>query len=250
LELSWTTFTLEIINFLVLVWILKRFLFRPVQAIIARRRAAIEKRVEDARTLQVNAEALQQQYQGRLAEWEHEKQQLRNALKQELESERTQRLEALQTRLSQERKKASAADERRQTDTLHRIEETALMQGARFATRLLEAAAGAEIETRLIDLVIDELGRLPDERIKTLRNGYSATKQVEVFSAFPLSDNQRQRLETALSALTGTQLPVRFTQQQALLAGLRITLGDWVLGANLKDELAGFAVLAHGNPQA
>ena len=250
MELSWTTFALEIVNFLVLVWILKRFLFRPVQAIIARRRAAIEKRIDDARTLQAKADELQRQYQGRLTAWEQEKQQLRDALKQDLDNERRRSMEALQTLLDEQREKARATDERRQADTLHRIEETALAQAARFATRLLETAAVPETEARLVDLVIDELERLPDTRVEALRKGFDTAKQIEVFSAFPLSEDQRRRLEAALSALLRTKLPVRFTQQQALLAGLRITLGDWVLGTNLKDELAGFAVLAYGNPQA
>ena len=42
MELSWSTFFLEIINFLVLVWILKRFLYKPVMDVIARRREGIE----------------------------------------------------------------------------------------------------------------------------------------------------------------------------------------------------------------
>jgi len=48
LELSWSTFLLEIINFLVLVWILKHFLYKPVLDVIARRRSGIEKTLADA----------------------------------------------------------------------------------------------------------------------------------------------------------------------------------------------------------
>ena len=42
MEVDWTTFALEIINFLILVWILKRFFYHPVLDIIARRRICIE----------------------------------------------------------------------------------------------------------------------------------------------------------------------------------------------------------------
>ena len=37
MELNWTTFALEAVNFMVLVWILKRFLYKPVLAAIAQR---------------------------------------------------------------------------------------------------------------------------------------------------------------------------------------------------------------------
>jgi F-type H+-transporting ATPase subunit b len=35
-ELNWTTFVLEILNFLVLVWLLKHFFYQPVKGVIAR----------------------------------------------------------------------------------------------------------------------------------------------------------------------------------------------------------------------
>ena len=49
MELSWPTFFLEIINFLVLVWILKRFLYKPVLEAIAHRKAVIDKTLVDAK---------------------------------------------------------------------------------------------------------------------------------------------------------------------------------------------------------
>ena len=88
MELSWSTFVLEIINFLALVWILKRFLYKPVLDIIARRRSAIEKTQADAATLMAAAEQLQDQYGGRLTEWERERQEARATLARELDDER------------------------------------------------------------------------------------------------------------------------------------------------------------------
>ena len=66
MELSWSTFVLEIINFLVLVWILKRFLYKPVMDVIARRREEIEKTRAEAAQLQTDAQNLQQQYEERV----------------------------------------------------------------------------------------------------------------------------------------------------------------------------------------
>ena len=39
MTLSWPTFILEIVNFLVLVWILKRFLYQPILQAIEERKA-------------------------------------------------------------------------------------------------------------------------------------------------------------------------------------------------------------------
>lgn len=246
MELNWSTFLLEIVNFLILVWILKRFLYKPVLDIIARRRAGIEATLAEADARQQAAQQLQTQYEGRLTEWEEERRQARDALDAELEQEREQRRSALQDELERDREKARVTEARRQADTLRRLETTALAQAAGLATRLLEQAAGPELHARLVDLVIGELNRLPAARVATLRNRIGEPDStVLVSSALPLSGVEQQGLNRALAAVTGDATAVHFEQRPELLAGVRIELGGWVLGANLQDELRAFAELAH-----
>ena len=245
MELSWTTFILEIINFLVLVWILKRFFYKPVLAVIARRRAGIEKTMTDARALQAQAEKLQQQYEGRLADWDRERQQARTSLARELETERKRKMEELHAALEQESEKARVADARRQADAIRKMEASALRQSARFATRLLEQASGPELQARLVKLLITELSQLAAGQATALRNNFGNTSEViEVVSAYPLADDQRQQIEQTLASLTTPDTAIRFETDSELLAGVLITIGAWVLAANIRDELQGFMELA------
>ncbi len=245
MELSWSTFLLEIINFLVLVWILKRFLFKPVRGIIARRRAEIDQDLHEAQTRQTEAEALKQQYQARLSDWEAEKRQLKQTLAQELESEKARRLNELRAQIETERKRNQVADARREADLQRSLEETALRQGARFAGRLLQEGAGVETERRLVNLVCEALERLPEAERVSFQHLPERQEAILVCSAFPLSVPQRQRLTATLSTLFPGEPPIHFEQEASLLAGLRIVSGNWVLGCNLRDELADFAALDH-----
>jgi F-type H+-transporting ATPase subunit b len=243
-ELSWTTFLLEIVNFLALVWILKRFFYRPVLDVIARRREGIEKSLADAQAVRTQAEQLQQQYEGRIADWEREKQKARDDLARDIETQRTTRLAELEETLQRERDKASVADTRRKEDAVRKIEEAALLQGARFAARLLEKASGPELEKRLIDMVIDELADLSDERIDEIRTGFGeAPDAVVVTSAHAIGEERRREVEPAIRKLVEPETPIRFEQDPDLLAGIRIAVGAWLLGANVRDELKGFAEL-------
>lgn len=246
MELNWSTFILEIINFIVLVWVLKHFFYRPVQNVIARRRAEVEKTMTDARTLEQNAEKLRQQYEGRVAEWNEERQQARDALSRDLETERAHRLEALKAELEQTRDKIRAAEENRQAVATRAIEVTAMEQGARFATRILEQAAGPELEGRLIDLFIEELSKLPDEELERMRRQQGdATSTVTVITAYPTTEQQRTRLTKALEHLSDSGQPPVFETDPHLIAGVQITFGAWRLAANLRDELRGFRELDH-----
>ena len=245
--INWSTFILEIINFLVLVWILKRFLYKPILDVIGRRRAGIEKTLADAKTLHAEAEKLQVQYEARLDDWDHEKQQAREALAREIDLEHERKLAELQDSLEAEMEKARVRESRRQADARHKIEETALVQGARFATFLLEGAAGPETEKRLAELVITELDHLEPERVKELRSSYRKTSaEVVVISAFPLPEELRRRFKQSLAEITDPDKTVRFEQNSDLIAGIQITIGEWGLGANLRDELKGFTELSYG----
>jgi F-type H+-transporting ATPase subunit b len=246
LELNWSTFLLEIINFLILVWILKHFFYKPVLNVIARRRRSIEKSLNDAKTLHQDAEALRVQYQNRLAEWEKERQAAQSSLDKEIETERTRRMEALQTTLDEEREKARVIEQRALEANRLRAEEKALAQGAQFSARLLSLAAGPELEQRLFDLLLKELSSLAPERLSTLRAAVGKTAdRILVASAWPLDDAARLSLERTLASVLAVTPPFHYEQDKALLAGLRVTLGSWVLRANLQDELKSFSELAH-----
>jgi F-type H+-transporting ATPase subunit b len=248
MQLNWSTFVLEIINFLVLVWILKRFLYKPVLEVIARRRAGIEKTLNEAKDKEEAAQVLKTQYEGRLAQWDKERAQAREALAQELQQERSRRLAALKTDVEQQREKARVGAEQRQADAQRKLEEAALVQATAFASRLLGQAAGAEVESRLIDLVVKEIGALPAERIAALRNNWTtATEAVVVTTAFPITDQKQHEVEQAIAGLTERDVPVRFERDESLLAGVVITVGAWILGFSLRDELRGFADLAHAS---
>ena len=246
MELNWSTFALEIINFLVLLWILKRFLYKPVLAMIDRRRVGIEQTQRNAHTLRADAEALSEQYRNRLVVWEQERAAARQQLQQELDQERARLMEALQTDLEQEREKARVVEQRRLEEAMRSNQEAALLQGTQFTARLLSRFAGPEVEARLIDLAVEKMSSLPTKDLDTVRSAWSGAQvPVKVFTAYDLDSVQRQALEDALRFLVNDTIQCQFEQQNALIAGLRISIGPWILHANLQDELKSFAESAY-----
>jgi len=246
LELNWSTFVLEIINFLILVWLLKHFFYKPVLDVITRRRAGIEKTLDEAEKKHADAEAMHDQFENRLAEWEKERQIAYAELDKEIQAERSKRMEVLQAALEQEREKNQVVEQHKlDAEKLH-TEELALDQGARFASYLLSVAAGPETEKSLIDLLLKDLSALSIEKKTALRAAAgNSADTVLISSAYPLDDDTRRDLENSLTTNLDRNAPVHYVQDKDLQAGLRITIGDWVLHANLQDELKGFVDIAH-----
>jgi F-type H+-transporting ATPase subunit b len=241
-ELDGSTFLLEVVNFLVLVWILRRFFYQPVLDVIESRRRRIEQALAEAREGRSEAQALRTHYEGRLAAWEEEKQAARAELQGALEQQRLQELESLRETLAREREKVRVQDERREAERRRQDEEEALRLGARFAARLLERLAGPETDARVLALVAEDLAALPAEERAALRRAWDdCDGAVEVVSARPLDPGRRAALEAALGSLLGAEVRCDYHVEPALVAGVRISLGPWSLAANVQDELRGFA---------
>jgi F-type H+-transporting ATPase subunit b len=237
---NWTTFALEIINFLVLLWILKRFLYRPVLQVLAERRAGIESSMSAARTTAAGAAALQQQYASRLQDWEQEKASARAALTAELAGLRTQQLEQLQHSLETERRHSAARDAHQRELQNRQQAEQANTRARQFACTLLARLAGPELESRLLTLFIEELQALPEEHLQALRASPNNTGAGHVSSAYDLSSVQQQALTDAVTARLGQPVVLSFSTASNLLAGIGLTLGGWQLEFSLAGELRFF----------
>ncbi|HSB44321.1 MAG TPA: F0F1 ATP synthase subunit delta [Nitrospira sp.] len=238
MELDWTTFILELVNFVVLIWILNRFLYRPVMDVIVQRKAAIQKTLAEAETTRSNAQALQSQYENRLTEWEQEREKARTQLHDEIRVERNRLLEDLRAELDQERQKAAAVEQRRLKDFTQRAEASAIALGGTFVSRLLSRLGGPELERKIIDMVTEDLSHLPDDQMQVIRATSAKTGQpMKLTSAYPLNTAQREMLSQACRTVAGRDIICEFFEDRTLIAGLRISFGSWMLRANVQDEM-------------
>jgi F-type H+-transporting ATPase subunit b len=240
-ELDWSTFLLEIVNVLVLVWLLKRFLFRPVMKVIEERKAAIAKTIADADRIQEEAASAREQYEQRLLKWEDEQTRARAQLQEEIAAERQRRLAALQKDLDREQEQASVRAAQRTKEFVRQTEAAAILQAAQFAGSLLGRVAGPDLEGKLIEAAMEDVSRLSAQQADSVKAALPPNARARVTTAFPLDDPTRRRLVTTVEGLLGRPVEWEFGEDSRLVAGLRISLGAWVLRGNLEDELKWFA---------
>ena len=243
MELSWTTFILEAINFLVLVWVLKRLFYVPVKRTISQRRAAVEKTLKDAESTRREAEDLKARYEGRVREWEQEKERQREEFRKELNEERARQLKIIENLVATEREKAEAQEEKQAGERRAKDEKEAMKHAMEFTSRLLSALASPDLEGKIVEIVREHICCAATEDLPGITGLQSGDRRVpvQVRSAYSLTEPQRSSLSAALKQRLGTNLPVTFDVDRKLLAGLEIAVGSYVLRANLRDELEYFS---------
>jgi F-type H+-transporting ATPase subunit b len=243
MQFDWTSFALEGLNFLVLMWILTRFLYRPVLNVLDARRKAVADGVEAAQKMREDAEALRTQYESRLSDWQTEREAARQALERELSTERAARLEAMKAELDAEREKARQRDAATAATRDRELARRAAENAYRQVSSMLERLASKQLTDRIAALFADDLDAWDTDQRETLSNAAAAMRPDEaasVASAHALDDACRQLVAQGLQRSLARPVPLAFTVRPELIAGLRVAVGSCLLQANLADELAFF----------
>ncbi len=227
------TIALQTVNFLVLVWLLRRFLWRPVLAVIAAREAE-EARIHTAaaaertaaeearRAVENDRAALEAERAGLLAEAHTAAEAERAALAKSAQAEADRLLADTRARLAQER-----------ADALAGLKDHAVTLAAALAGRLV-ADVAADATPVLFARACDALAAEPDERrAHLLPPGEALT----VVAAHPVDAATRAAWGAHLSAVLGRPVPLDIHTDPALVAGVELHFPALVLAQSWRGVL-------------
>jgi F-type H+-transporting ATPase subunit b len=241
LHLQWSTLVFQLLNFFVLLFVLGRFLYRPLMDALERREQAVAARVReaDARAKAADAERAQLAEAGRAARAEGE------ALLARARAEAAKLKEAQLTnarkeaaRLMDEARQRIADDERAAQQRLSAATRAAAI---RIAGSLVGAVAGRPFHEALVAQLLDGGLGLDRGRVDLLRRALNhAGGEVLVETAYPISDDVMSRLEEVLVKALGADagpLRMRSRVDAALGAGVRLVVGVGVVDLSLRHTL-------------
>lgn len=212
----------QVVNFLLIAGLLSFFIWRPAVNMLDTRSAKIQKGIEDAAAAAKARQNAEAEAEKVLAEARAERQKLveeartqADELKKQLESEARQEAERIRADARQE-----AIAER--NAELAGMREQVLAISTTLASRVLEENLD---EGKQKALVSDFFAKLP-EGAKNL------TGEVEVVSAMPLTDDEKSRLESEISAASYT-----YTVDPSILGGVIVRSQDKVVDGSVRSNL-------------
>ena len=227
------TLALQAINAIVLIWLLARFLFRPVTAIVAKRRQAADALLAEATAVREQAQKaaaeLAQQRQGIGAEADRALDDARNAA----EAERTRLRELGAQDAAQARSEAAIAIARERDAMQHDLDARAGELAVTIARRLLQPLPAAVVTTAMLRGLVEKIAAMPEADRQRLA---SSDDMTEIVTAAPLdAAEQAECREMLANALGVTAL--RFSVDPALIAGIELRLPHALIRNSWRDDL-------------
>jgi len=152
------TLLVQVVNFLILIVLLQRFLYKPLTQFLATRADGIKRSLEEAKAARDAAAKAQQEYEARIAATRREAAALRESAVREVEEERQRLLKVSRdeaARLLTEAK-AQIEQEVKRAKAELRAEVVGLSLGV--AERLIGRSLTTEDDRRLAEQVVQEIG--------------------------------------------------------------------------------------------
>ncbi len=240
MKIDWFTFAAQIINFLILVALLKRFLYGPILKAIADREEEIASRFELAEREQSAAQATRHDLQKQLDDLATTKQQLLAEAAEEVERWKQERLGEAHADVGQARSDWFAAVNRERDQLRSSLLTQYRKHALQMVRGILECLADADSQTLLVDSFIRQLAdRLASTQSSgaTLIADARAGESVTVRSAFELSDGQQSNVADALVKAGVDRDSIHFRLDDSLICGIDVRTQDQAISWNASDSL-------------
>ena len=236
MTIDWLTVVAQALNFLVLVWLLKRFLYDRVMRAMDRREAAIAERIRaaDARMEEAEQEARRHREAREGMEAQRERQ-LRRA-RDEADDLRRSLEEEVRRELDEARARWRAELEREQAVFLQDVRRQVATHFEAVARRALAELADAELEAQMARVLIERLGHL-DANLKEALAARASEEPLLVRSAFEVPVAVRRALTAAIHDVFGKDVSVTYELADDLACGLELRAGGRSLAWSLDGYL-------------
>jgi F-type H+-transporting ATPase subunit b len=229
MEIDWLTVAAQIVNFLVLVWLLNRFLYGPITRAMKAREENIGARLTEADERRQYADSEADRFRAMQAELDARRAELIDQAEEAARQKREELEEEL--RETAELRRAAWADEieAERANILRDLRRRSGEHVQEVVRRALDQVASADLAPALAERFITELEALDDEALQKLRDTVEKrSSKALVESSLALPSPVRGQVTKALHKVISPEVEPEYLEDSTIGLGVRLTIGEQV----------------------
>jgi F-type H+-transporting ATPase subunit b len=235
---DWFTIVAQALNFLILVWLMKRFLYKPVLDAIDEREKRIATELANADAKKAEAQKEHDEFQHKNTEFDQQRAALLSKATDEARAEGQRLLEEARKAavdISSKRQEALKNEEQ----TLHQaIRQRTQQEVFAIARKALQDLATVSLEERLGEVFTRRLRELNGKAKEALGEAIkTASDPAVVHSTFDLPAEQRAAIQNALNETFSAEVRVQFETAPDLIGGIELTTNGQKVAWSIADYL-------------
>lgn len=236
--IDWFTICAQIVNFLILVWLMKRFLYKPILQAIDAREKIIAAKILDAETKKIEAKQELDKFLFKNNEFDKQSSDLLKKAHDEAKEERQRILDEARKDSENLRMQRWNALQSEQKLLNEAISQKTREEVFLVSRKVLKDLSGTNLQERMNEAFIRQLRDLDDEIKGELDKILTKSPESSVVSsAFELSEEQRNAIKQTLNEKFSDKIHVRFETKPELICGISLTSNGHKMAWSIADYL-------------
>ena len=236
--IDWFTVGAQALNFLILVWLMKRYLYQPVLQAIDAREKRIATQIADATAKEATATKEKEEFQRKNTEFDKQRADMLGKAADEAKAERQRLIEEARKAadaLSAKRDELLRSDARNLHESIVRRTQEEVFAITR---KTLTDLAGVSLEERMSAMFASRLKAMDEAARGRLAGALkSSAEPALIRSAFELPPAQRAVLQQAINITFSADIHLRFETTPAIVSGIELSASGQKASWSIADYL-------------
>jgi F-type H+-transporting ATPase subunit b len=236
--IDWFTVAAQLVNFFILVYLLKRFLYNPIVQHMNEREDKIKNRLKDASDKTVQAEQKIEEYRNKERELEEQSEEKLSQADRAAQKRKKEMLDQARDEVENKRRDWFKSLQNDRDNFSRELKKRTGREVIEVARRAIQDLADAALEDQLADSLLDRLKNLDENATKKLVKACNG--KITVLSTFELDASCKRKITAALHGICSKQAEVVYQADRDFPLGIEISAGSVKLSwgiAGYLDEL-------------
>lgn len=238
MQINWFTVIAQVINFVVLVWLLRKFLYKPILKAVDDREKKIAAQVTDADNLKIEAKAEKDDFVKKNADFEQQKKALMDKAVAEAGSQRQQLLDQAKDAAGELASKLNAASIDKQKKEYLETAENIQKQVFAITRKAIAEIASETLEQQSVRTFIRRLKDANEGEKRGFVEAFeSNANTILIRSAFDLPPSQQNDISNAIDTILAAKATLQFKTVPGIISGIELTANGYKMAWSFSEYL-------------
>ncbi len=238
MKINWFTVIAQVINFLILVWLLKKFLYKPILNAIDEREKKIRDQLKDADDKKAVAQKEQDDFKKKNEDFDQQKKALMDKAVADANTQKQQLMDAAKKEADDLRTKMEKATKEKQENDNLQVTEKIQHQVFAITRKALTEIASISLEEQSANTFVKHLAALKDDDKKQFIDAFkSNTNAILVRSAFDLPAKQQGEIHDAVNVALSADTQLQFKTSPDIINGIELSTNGYKLSWSFSEYL-------------
>lgn len=236
--IDWFTTIAQIVNFIILILLLKKLLYKPILSMMAERETKIAEKITAAATMKEEAEKEKTVFEEKNRQLKEQEKDFLLQAKEDAQNEYNATLEVLRQDVQTKKRQWLQKLENDKETFLTELESKTQEEIFTVLNQLLVDLADSHLEELIVNVFIKKLKEMPEEKINYIKGLMRGGElKLVITSVFPIKTEEQESLRNILRQRFSDDTVIEFENDREIIGGIELSVGGQKLVWSIENYL-------------